>query len=371
VDPGPEAWKRVAEAELQRIGLEYLLSSRDVYGEQLLEQAPDVLERIDAARRNGRVGAIRSVASPPNDLKISKEIHTALDNIRYPQNTTIARVAKARRYKFQINFPRFRLIEHDVLLSPHVHYVTDIDMTFMTERPSKVSTVDFDAQVEVARKLFDGSISKAKVMLGGMATFDREVKSWTVLREAVRRGADVTVLSGRSRVKDGWLLPMDLVLKTCNDDRISKADHLDQMRKNLDWGEYVKVISHLRAMLRHEEQIVFDHGWNVVGGRMQFLVKQLGMLRQMPERKAKTYLKSHLRLRWGHGLEALSRVAEAELQHIGLEYLLASRSVYEKSFLELAPDVLERIDVASGHRGSAAPGRESGFVAAGRDSDLD
>ena len=168
-------------------------------------------------------------------------------------------------------------------------YVSDIDLIFNAKQKNEVSEDDFQRLHAAAQALFrrDISITSAKVASNGEDVFD---ESWAgsgslaeVLRLIRAGGCDVVSLTGVYESSQEWLIPIDITLQ-CGDERMTDQDRMSKCEKNIEVGNFAKVVSRIRSLMSPQRKKHFARDWNALGGKLRFCYKQLEMLAIAEER---------------------------------------------------------------------------------------
>ena len=192
--------------------------------------------------------------------------------------------------KHQKRFSAYRFVPRGGLSSPHVRYVTDADLIFNNPLAGCVSLEDFDALCGSASEIFQ-RIYGARVALEGEELLDEELSDLQVVRQVVSKGCDVVTLMGLLQLRDGWCVPVDLSLQR-GESKMSKERRVDRLLGNLEKLDFAKVVSRIRAILPKTIKACFADDWNSSGGPWRFLLKQIELVKQMPEGRRDAYLRA-------------------------------------------------------------------------------
>lgn len=308
--------------------------------------AASLLASSCAARRAG-LHATGALAHSPEDFDAGamvRRLRTAMSAIVCPSKADLASVAKDLGAKYERRLPGYRFLTRGGLFSPYVQYVTDMNMIFNRDS-GEVSPSELAVLEDVAALLFGshGRVAKAKITMDEEVKFDSRVEDMDQVRDLVEEGADLVVLTGRFRTEDGWWIPMDVVLQN-GEAHMSDRQRFNRILENIRQGNYAKAVQRIRALLRGRMKKTFGYGWNDAGSKLRFLVRQLELLRDLPDEEAAKYMDERLHLPDDPPPEAWAEVAEKEMQKVALAYLVQHRRLIRDSTGFGGCDIVEALD---------------------------
>eukprot|EP00445_Apocalathium_hangoei_P021839 CAMPEP_0203889988 /NCGR_PEP_ID=MMETSP0359-20131031/33471_1 /ASSEMBLY_ACC=CAM_ASM_000338 /TAXON_ID=268821 /ORGANISM="Scrippsiella Hangoei, Strain SHTV-5" /LENGTH=461 /DNA_ID=CAMNT_0050811521 /DNA_START=38 /DNA_END=1423 /DNA_ORIENTATION=+ len=273
-------------------------------------------------------------------------IEHALNAIRYPEKNAVWEHVKRLGKQHARKFPSYAFIPRGGLSSPYVQYVTDVDFILNNPHHGPVAVGDFDQLLDLAEKLCrgPGNVYSARVSWGEEELFDQEVRDMGQVRLHVEKGADVVTLTGIYGLQGGWSVPMDFTLQR-GDSRMSKANRISKIYRNIKEHNFAKVVSRIRAILKASKQ-QFADSWNATGGALRFLVKQLDLVQFMPSQGQRPYLTAFLQLPPHPSAAFWKELASAEMQRRALHLLQSSRALLSSVLGPDASKIFALLDAA-------------------------
>mmetsp|Transcript_838 Transcript_838/g.2644 ORF Transcript_838/g.2644 Transcript_838/m.2644 type:complete len:318 (-) Transcript_838:85-1038(-) len=278
--------------------------------------------------------------------EMERVVRLAIQDIEYPNKIRAWDHVKKVGRIHQRRFPGYSFVQRGGLSSPHVKFITDIDLIFNNPRGGRVTIQEYGDLKALAIELCEDerNIIAAKVSYRGEDKFDNATQDLEMVGGIVEGGADLAVITCRYELRGGWLLPMDIALQR-GESKMSKARRRQRIFDNLGTGNYAKAVQRIRPLLQPEGKRELAEAWNKEGGALRFLVKQLELLSGMSEHRSREYLQK-LHIPEDPLPEEWAKAAENLMQKVALDVLLAKRHLVIPKLGDEGERIYEEMEAA-------------------------